>query len=101
MLELRDLHERPKDETTHGSTRMEEPSQAYFFPYILDEGGGDRSFEKSFVEKIYHFVSKMRSKGIAFFLIGENTNSGPAGMPFFNLSFLVKCIQPIDFYFLG
>ena len=59
------------------------------------------SFEKSFVEKIYHFVSKMRSKGIAFFLIGENTNSGPAGIHFFNQYFLVKCIQPIDFYFLG
>ena len=65
--ELGDLHERPKDETTHGSTRMEEPSQAYFFPYILDEGGGDRSFEKSFVEKIYHFVSKRWSEALHFF----------------------------------
>ena len=27
-----------------------------------------RSFEKSFVEKIYHFVSKMMVRGIAFFL---------------------------------
>ena len=52
------------------------------------------SFEKSFVEKIYHFVSKMRSKGIAFFLIGENTNSGPADVHFLNQYFLVKCIQP-------
>ena len=33
--ELGDLHERPKDETTHGSTRMEEPSQGLFLPIYI------------------------------------------------------------------